>query len=858
MDFQHRPAQGQGKNESINLGYSPMRGETQHNTAFSMQSSHLGETEKRNDWQEKESDHGKIVSVLEAVITVSLIMLFFGLSLFFTGLTLQGILFEKQLYFYFWILLASVAWVSKGVIVGEMKIRRTPLDIPILLFWVIYGLEIISSVDRWHSFWGAFGDPSRGFMGITALVIAYYIIVSNFTRKKFIWICSSLVAADFVLVVWFLLGAMKLAVLPDAIARFVPISPLGSLTGLGIFLSAMLPVIAMLIFELFSDPNFQSDRKKRIAGAIFLFLILIANLFSMLVIYSFVLWLGALIGVSFFLIYILAQIMRPERNLSWIPMFVFVAILGILMVGNNSLSRVQLPVEVSPSYQLSWEIAKNSLKENLLVGSGPATYGYDFSLFRPQSFNLNPYFSLRFFQGSGIFFEALSTLGIVGTFALILLALTFLSIALYLLSTNKKQNKIYSLGIFSAALIVLINSFAGKTEGSIIVLGVLLSALTVITLLFESEAEENNLTLSLKASPKYALALAFVFMVVSAGVVFSFVFLGKIYIADLKAGSAVRETKITENGSVKKLAEAINWNNRESRYYTLLGQELMSLANDETKKSEEERKMDLIQNYLNSSIASVSQARNLSPKDVVSVEALAQIYENSGLYVTDSFKLSEENYRKALELEPHNPLYYVKLGQIKLVYASKETTKDGAEKIIREAAELFQKAIDEKGNLAAAHYQLALSKEALGDLDGAIASIEQAAVSEQNNVNYIFNVGRIHQARGNDDDMKIAEAIYKNILKTNDKDANVHFSLGLLYEKTKRKDEATSEYKKVLDLISTDSKDVRTRIEKMISNIARGIENNAENLKIETENPAETLAQPEQTAEEPSSPAVSE
>jgi tetratricopeptide (TPR) repeat protein len=99
-------------------------------------------------------------------------------------------------------------------------------------------------------------------------------------------------------------------------------------------------------------------------------------------------------------------------------------------------------------------------------------------------------------------------------------------------------------------------------------------------------------------------------------------------------------------------------------------------------------------------------------------------------------------------------------------------------------------------------------------------------------VNYLFNVGRIHQVRGNEDDLKIAEAIYKNILEKNDKDANVHFSLGLVYEKTKRTKEASEEYKKVLELIPSDNKTVRSQIQKMIDNIAKGIENTAENLKI--------------------------
>lgn len=807
----------------------PLRGSFAHTSQSQSVQAAQSSYEKTQEEKPK-----KIITILDKFITFCLGALFFGLPLFFTGLTLQSISFEKQIYFYFWILLALVAWVSKGVITGEMKIRKTPLDLPIALFWLASGISLFFSVDRWHSFWGYFGDPSRGFMGMTALVVAYYLIVSHFNKKRFVLVSGFLIAANFLLALWATIALLGVQIVPAKFAQFVPLSPIGSLTGLGIFLGAMIPFILTFVLKLFSGENVEAAKKgrnfKKIGTAVILFVTLLLNLFVLLALYSFVSWLGVLAGISFFLIYILAQIVRPTENWTWLPMATFVAILAILIIGTNSIARVQLPVEVSPAYQLSWDVAKESLKNNLLVGSGPATYSYDFSLNKPQSFNLNPYYNLRFFQGTGVFFEALSTIGIVGTIILILLALTFVSIGVYLLSINKQKNKLYSLGLFSASLVMLLNAFSGKIEGSVVILGILLAALTVAMLLFESESEESHLILSLKASPKYALALAFVFMVVSAGVVFLFIFVGKIYAADMRAGSAMRAQKITADGSVTKLAGAISWNNKESRYYILLGQELMSLANEETLKGEKDRNLGLIQDYLNNSISSVNQAKNLAPKDVAATEALAQIYENSGLYVTDSFKLAQDNYKKALELEPHNPAYFVKMGEIEMAQASAQKTPEDAKALIGQAKDNFQKAIDEKNDLAIAYYQIALTQEALGDLDSAVKSIEKAATMEQNNLNYVYNAARIHQARGNDEDNKIAEVIYKNILISNNKEVNTLFSLGLLYEKTKRNDDASAQYEKVLEILSKDDTDVRAKIQKMISNIAAGIENKPENL----------------------------
>ena len=90
----------------------------------------------------------------DLIITAVLVLLFFGVPVFFTGLTFQGIAFEKQIFFYLCLLIGLVAWVSKGVMTGDMRIRRTPLDIPIVLFWLFSIVATVFSVDRWHSFWG--------------------------------------------------------------------------------------------------------------------------------------------------------------------------------------------------------------------------------------------------------------------------------------------------------------------------------------------------------------------------------------------------------------------------------------------------------------------------------------------------------------------------------------------------------------------------------------------------------------------------------------------------------------------------------------------------------------------------------
>lgn len=789
--------------------------------------------------KDDEKNNAQLVKIFDNLITVSLVALFFGLPIFFVGLTFQGIAFEKEIYFYFWLLIALIAWATKAVMTGEMKIKRTPIDIPIIIFFFVYLLATIFSVDRWHSFWGFFGDPSRGLVNVVAIILAYYLIFSHFTRDRLKWILNGVVAANFFVATWSILTIMGVDFLPQKIAAFSPISLLGSISGLGIYLSLMIPILMSLSFK----SSVIETEWKRIFMTFFLPFMILLNFFILFSLSSFLFpaknffgaFLGLVIGLSFFLIYILARVVRPHRNWTWLPMVSFAFVLAILMIGKVNLSKINLPVEVSPALGLSFSVAKESLKNNFFLGAGPGQYGYVFSLQKPQVFNDNSLYNLRFYDGSGALFELLATIGALGTISLLLVILTFFSVIIYLLSRDKEKNKIYSLGLTSVAVIFLIDALTLKIEGSILLIGVLLGILALAIVLKESDSEEKNFSLSLKASPKFALTLAFIFMIVATGVVFLFVFIGKVFAADIYIGLASKEATISENGSVNRVLKAINLYGKEGRYYSRLAQEYMALVNQEIIKSENDRDLNKVQTYLNNSIAAANTGKDLMKNDVLATEVAAQVYENAGAYVTDSLSLSEAAYKRAQELEPENPNFYLKLGQIKEAVA--RTKKDETEnrRLISEAGDLFQKSIEKKANFDIGYYNLALTKQALGETDSAIENMQKAVAYNNQNINYFYGLAGLLQGRNKDDDAKNAEAIYKKILEVKPDEPNVHLSLGMLFESQKKKQEAASEYQKVLDILPAESKNTREKVSKMINNIKNGISNNADTLDINTQ-----------------------
>lgn len=768
----------------------------------------------------------RTAKVFDGIITGVLVLLLFGTPLFFTGLTFQGIAFDKQIFFYFLLLIGLVAWVSKGVMTGEMKIRRTPLDIPILLFWLFTIATTIFSVDRWHSFWGFFGDPSRGFLSITALVLVYYFVMSHFTAKRLRLMFTAFLASSAVVIVWTLLVVMKIKFLPSAWESHAPLSLIGSVSTLGIFLSLTVPLFITALFLLFQEGNTLSQLKRRVgAGSVGVALVL--NLFLLLALYPFVNWAVMLGGMGFFLIYVLAQIVRPAGEWTWVPMVVFVVLLAFLMIGSNQLTRANLPVEVTPNTKLSWQIAKESLKEDPLLGTGNATYGYAFSLFRPQEFNGNSLYTLRFYQGTGLVFEALTTIGVIGTILLLVVWFSFLSIGLYLLTLDKTKNKLMSLGLWSVAVMLFIAAFIAPLNATLIILGIVLAALALGALLLESGSEERYLELSLRATPKFALALAFVFMVVSAGVAFLFVFMGKVLVADVTMGRAARMPAAVDT-TIPAYLKALRLYPQEGRYFTRISQEYMALANAEGRKSEGERDVNKIAFLVREGVASGSRAKDLMPNDVLSVEALGLIYENASIFATDALPRAEEVYTRAIELEPQNPLFQIKLGQLKRLTA--DGKPDGGEKtaLYQEAVGYFTKSVEKKPDLAIGYYNLAVAEARLKHVDTAIDQTKKALQYAPSNLSFKYNLAALYQLRGKDNDREVAEKLYKEVLTANERLIDVRLSLGLLYESTNRRTEALSEYEKILSYLPDEEgttpavKQTRAQVNKVIDNLRNG------------------------------------
>lgn len=782
------------------------------------------------------------IRFLDKIISSILLILFFGFPIFYTGMTLQGVVFEKQIFFYFLILLGAVSWVVKGVFLGELKIRKTPLDIALLVFLAAYIASAVFSVDAWHSIWGSFADPSRGVLNIIALVVGYYFIVNNFSQKRLYWILGALASSAFVIMIWMALTVFGVNSSSGFFGRDTAFTLFGSITAMMVFLGSMLPIFIVILVK--AQDLFQEKSTLKKVVSVFAALGIMMALSLLFVLYSYTSWIAIVVGFVFLLAYAFSHRVKFDEKWLWLPMLVLVLLLLLYMVGRVQHPLVNFPDEARPNMKLSIEIMKGVLGDRMFFGSGPGTYSYDFSLYRPQEYNLQPLNALRFSQGAGFVFESVSTMGIIGALAVVFLVLSYINTGAYLLAQKKDSEKLISLGLWSSFVVMFIASLFIPVSGPLLILMVLIGVIGLMTLMQETASEESYYSLPLRFSAKTASVGIFISLIAVISVVSAFIFLGKAFRADVFAAQALKVPADKGQG-VDLMTKASHYMPRESHYKSYLAQMYIMLASLEANKAEGEKNEDTIKTYIEKGNTLMIAARDMVPNDIETQEGLAKMYDDTMLISgvnADLLDNTQKAYEQAIKLEPHNPLFYVKLGQIHRGLAEGVSDEERKKKL-DEAKGFFQKSIDEDVNFVAAYLALGLIEESLGNTDNAIATLSKGAGlgwDTKDAIDIQYNLARLLRIRGQEEDLKTAEALLKELVQKDDKNLNAYLNLGLVYEQWNRKEDAIQTYQKALDILQGDRLDAqRKQVQTFIDTVKAGKKNNVDEI-ISQKNPSNT------------------
>ncbi|MDP3724384.1 MAG: O-antigen ligase family protein, partial [bacterium] len=559
----------------------------------------------------------------ESLLPLSKRLLVWGIAgvafvtpLLLTTSTVDPFEFPKQTFLYAAVLVLLALWLARFFLQGEVRIRKTPLDLPLLLF---LGVVIVSTVLSYNQvglvgFFGFFGRFQGGMLSILAAVLLYYIAVSNLDERedvaRVIW---AVVAAGTILAVIGLTNALGFPLLSFPEAQGRTFSLTGALSSMSVYLAATLLLIFGMLLRInqakgpersrgvvhefrirlpgthrgrgrpkgmknkntlekeallqkeqpaaerqaegpersrraetfWSEGQGKKDEGEKKEGATLL--VMLSRFFNrgsetlkirslredqvqgdrrrptlwippawvILVVSGSLIagqlallnhpaaWAVLIAGSVVLLFWNRPSVLLPSaRFISIILSVGLVVFLSVHVVGLGKVVPQVQPLEKEHTLDMlsSWGVAALTVRDYPLFGSGPGTFLFDFTRYRPTSFNETQYWNLRFTAPHNEYFLYLTTFGIIGLFGFAVFVIRFVIFALgTALKGNEKENHPLKVSVIATAvgLFVGMAFTAYSTTPFVLLFLVLAVGMALERLLSGAWSEDLRISLSL-------------------------------------------------------------------------------------------------------------------------------------------------------------------------------------------------------------------------------------------------------------------------------------------------------------------------------------------------------------------------
>ncbi|MFA5133784.1 MAG: tetratricopeptide repeat protein [Patescibacteria group bacterium] len=759
----------------------------------------------------------KAVHFFDRLIAVCIYGVIAAIPIFFLPFTSDAVEFNKQFLLYFFVTIALIAWIIKGIAEKKLVIRRTPLDLPLLLVVFTMLIATILSKNRYLSFWGDFSILSSSFVSFVFYILFYFLILNNVhTLKQVGRILLAFIISAAVSALYFISQAFGIIPLESlSFPRWTLTSDLP--THFGYFeVVALVTLLSVIIAKKHSFWN-----KKNILGALGVMVIL-----ASIVILGFKsVWLISVIAIFLLLVFALSRI--EEIYVPWISVSFGILVLAILFIflGTPKMLTADLPTEVALSPGISWKISASALSEDLrrfLFGSGPATFVYDFSAYRPEIFNSNFAWSLRFSKPYSSALDVLATTGLLGVIAwvaLFLVAVGMLFVMWFIRSVKTKKKSFEKISD-----LMHLSDERGDIESHTLFAGLLTGWLTVFISMFLitfttvhwvlffgllalaflvgsdfAKKEGNNFELSLKTMPQYTLVSSFIYILVFAFITVLLIFLGRFYAGEVyKAQAAKYSTVGNHTKAASAMFKSVGLNPSYSKYYLDLASSYIGMATVESQKNNPDKQS--IANLVASAVNQAREATRLAPNDAAAWDFLSSMYATARPLSSNANSFVISALEKAISLEKTNPRLYLELGKAKVM-----------QKDFKGGRDALEKAIALKSNYVLGYSTLSQLDELEAKVNESIEHMSVGAALSPNDPTLIFNLGRLYYNRAKQDDLVRAEQLFLLALSLNPNYSDALWSLGVLYERKGRASEALELYKRVQKL-NPDNQEVKKKI----------------------------------------------
>ncbi len=143
-----------------------------------------------------------LINYSRRIVEYSFYLIFFLVPLIFWGSTSELFELNKIWLTYALTIIIVSTWVTEIILQKRFFIKKTPLDIPIVIFLMSQIISTIFSLDPHVSFFGYYSRFNGGLLSTISYIFLYYAFVSHFNTEKTIRLVKITLLSGLIVVLW--------------------------------------------------------------------------------------------------------------------------------------------------------------------------------------------------------------------------------------------------------------------------------------------------------------------------------------------------------------------------------------------------------------------------------------------------------------------------------------------------------------------------------------------------------------------------------------------------------------------------------------------------------------------------------
>jgi tetratricopeptide (TPR) repeat protein len=613
-------------------------------------------------------------------------------------------------------------WIISWIVKGKIVLTRTPLDIPLLVLLVVVLISTFFSSTRYSAIYGNFPRVHGSAVAWITYILLYFVSVAQLrTSARVKGLLYAFYGSATVISVVSLLSFFKLY-MPFDFAKAVNFTPTGStFSALALLLMLLpLPLISLV------------KQNKYFPPAVAMVLAILSSVNVVL--------LGSLsYYIVLALIYVLCCLavkkdeLKKALGMFLIPAILSVIVLVLAYVPGNGLQGLEaaFPKEIQLPLGISWKVSISAFRDAPFFGTGPSSYLFNFTSYKPIEFNQLAYWNFSFDTAHDELLQTVGTLGAFGIITLFVLCIIVIVSALRRIankSFDESEESPYltsALGISGIIAIVVLVMHASTLVSTVAMFFVfaafMMSQKSIKEKVLEFSLGIKALSHENKQFDLFPIIIFIVFLILIVPVLFK---TSKVVSADYYHRLALSQANKSGVLTYQYLQKAESLNPEVDLYRVDMAQTNFALANAiALQKGPNEKNPNgsltnedkkTIQTLLSQAINEGRVSVALSPRSARNWEVLASIYRNITGVAQNALAFALDSYGRAIQRDPLNPALRLSVGGI--YYSAKNY--DTAIRYFTDAANL-------KPDYANAYYNLSIALKDKGDLQTATTIADQ-------------------------------------------------------------------------------------------------------------------------------------